>query len=128
MEATIYRWDTADEDNPIPLLNRRKILGEQMLLARVKLSKGCHVDVHSHVSEQIAVILSGRVRWTFVRENGTTEYVEAGAGEVGVMPSNVPHGVDALEDTEILDILTPIAPMGVDSQTKDAHTMAGIAD
>jgi quercetin dioxygenase-like cupin family protein len=37
-------------------------------------------------------------------------------GEALVLPANVPHGVDVLEDTEIIDVLTPIGLMGVDKQ------------
>jgi hypothetical protein len=40
-------------------------------------------------------------------------------GEVLHLPSNLPHAVEALEETHILDMLSPPGPMGVDSQ--DAH-------
>lgn len=84
-----------------------------MLVAHVHLVKGCHVAFHQHESEQIAMVLSGRVRWFFGDGRADLEMV---GGEVLVLPSNVPHGVDALEDTEIIDLLSPIGPMGVDSQ------------
>jgi quercetin dioxygenase-like cupin family protein len=87
-----------------------------MLAARVVLHKGCEVKVHHHPSEQIAMIMSGRVRWT-LGEDG--RQVEVGPGEVVHLPANVPHGVYALEDTLIFDILSPPGAMGVDTQ--DAH-------
>jgi quercetin dioxygenase-like cupin family protein len=42
-------------------------------------------------------------------------------GEVLQIPGNVWHGVSALEDTYIIDILSPPAAMGVDSQLDRAH-------
>jgi len=114
MEATIHPMAEVPEDSPIPLLTRRRIFGEQMLFAHVHLAKGCVVAVHSHVSEQIAYIVSGSVNWTL----GDRQVVVNG-GNVVHLPSNFPHGVEAMEDTVIIDILSPPGMMGVDSQ--DAH-------
>ena len=115
--ATPFRWEEISEDNPIPLLGRKMITGEQMLVAKVHLTKGCDVQTHSHVSEQMAVVLSGHVRWT-VGAEGSPErrVVEMRSGEVMWLPSNVPHAVVALEDTDIIDILSPPGKMGVDNQ------------
>jgi quercetin dioxygenase-like cupin family protein len=113
MDATPLRWSEIAEDNPIPLLTRRSFTGEKMLVARVKLAKGCHVALHQHESEQIAMVMSGHVRWFFA--DGRPD-VEMKGGEILVLPSNVPHGLDTLEDTEVIDVLSPIGAMGVDSQ------------
>lgn len=91
------------------------ITGEQMLVARVHLTKGCDVHRHSHVSEQMAVVLNGHVRWT-VGEEPIQREVEMRGGEVMWLPANVPHAVVALEDTDIVDILSPPGKMGIDSQ------------
>lgn len=117
MDAQAFSWDDTAEDNPIPLLYRRIATGENALVARVLLKAGCHVALHHHVSEQISVTLSGRVHWK-IGEPGSEAYFEkiAVAGDVIVLPSNVPHSVDALEDTLIIDVLSPVGKMGVDSQ------------
>lgn len=117
MDATAYRWDEAPFDQPITLLDRRRIYSERMLLANVVLHAGCRVASHFHESEQLACVLSGRVRWGLGAE-GSPEYreVEMGGGEVMVLPSNVPHSVLALEETHILDVLSPPAAMGIDNQ------------
>lgn len=117
MDATPLTWSKIAEDNPIALLARRTLQGEKVLVARVKLAKGCHVALHTHHNEQIALVLSGRVRWTLGAENSPERReLEMGGEEVLILPSQFPHGVDALEDTEIIDILSPPGPMGVDSQ------------
>jgi len=117
MDAFNSKWDEIPEDRPISLLTRHMVKGEKGLVARVFLEKGCHVATHRHESEQISVHVSGAALW-HVGEPGTPEYrdVVIRGGDVMVLPSNVTHCVDAIEDTLIYDFLTPIGPMGVDSQ------------
>lgn len=115
--ATRFNWNDVAEDNPIELLARRMITGEQMLVARVHLKKGCNVHTHHHVSEQMAVMISGHVRWGLGKEGSPERHeVEMRGGEVMWLPANVPHSVVALEDSEIIDILSPPGKMGVDNQ------------
>jgi quercetin dioxygenase-like cupin family protein len=117
MNAKVYFWTSLPEDNPIPLLNRSKLETEKVLAARIKLGKGCRVALHSHESEQIAIILSGKALWTLGADGSPDQHkVEVTGGQVVHLPSFVPHGVEALEDTEVIDILCPPGPMGVDSQ------------
>ncbi len=115
--ATAFRWDDIQTDHPIALLGRQMITGEQALVAKVQLTKGCDVHTHTHISEQIAVVLSGYVRWKIGTE-GTADWreVEMRGGEVMWLPANVPHGIVALEDTVIIDILSPPGKMGIDHQ------------
>jgi len=114
MDAVITKIVDAEFDQPIPLLDRWKVTGEQMLVARVVLHPGCVVAVHWHESEQMAVILSGKVKW-ILGEEGREVIVEGGT--ILHLPSNYPHGVVAIEETHIVDILSPVGAMGVDSQT-----------
>lgn len=119
MDAHNANWNDVPEDNPIPLLTRRIIKGEKLMIAKVSLRKGCHVALHHHESEQIAIHVSGKMHWK-IGEPGSKEYREVilEGGEVVVLPSNVPHSVDALEDSVVFDTLSPIGPMGVDSQKR----------
>ncbi len=86
------------------------------MLARVKLAKGCHVALHSHENEQFAYVISGLVRWRLGEDGPAQKIFEMSAGEVLHLPSNLAHSVDALEDTLILDILSPPGAMGIDKQ------------
>lgn len=120
MEPLAYTWAEMAQDNPVPFLWRKKVEGANMLVARVELAKGCVVAVHSHVSEQIAIIVSGHVRWTLGQEGtGERREVEMKAGQVLRLPSNFPHGLVALEDSLIFDVLSPPGAMGVDSQGRE---------
>ncbi|MBS1724317.1 MAG: cupin domain-containing protein [Armatimonadetes bacterium] len=117
MDPLLHPWDAVPVDSPVPLLQRQMITGDQALLAMVNLAKGCHVALHSHASEQFAYVVSGRVLWTLGAEGSSERrQVEVTGGHVVRLPANFPHGVDALEDTVILDILAPPGAMGVDSQ------------
>jgi quercetin dioxygenase-like cupin family protein len=58
-----------------------------------------------------------------VGAEGTPDHrtVEVNSGEVLHLPSNVPHSCRALEDTEILDLFSPISERtGVDT-TRPTH-------
>ncbi len=114
-QAVKYVWDQIDEDSPLPQLYRRKIEGEQILVARISLEKGCVVPKHHHPSEQISVILSGRIKF-IVGEDPEREFILQG-GEVMHLPGDVPHGVEVLEDTVVFDLLSPPGAMGVDQQS-----------
>lgn len=117
MEISVSRWSEIESDHPIPKLERWSMSGERMLAARVLLSEGCDVAMHRHESEQIATVIRGRVIWRLghPQEPGYRE-VEVSAGTFIVLPSNQWHGVLALEESEIIDILSPPGAMGVDSQ------------
>lgn len=88
-------------------------MGEQMLAARVVLHPGCIVEVHQHESEQMSIIVSGKIKWILGEER--REVIVEG-GSILHLPSNFPHGVVAIEETLIYDVLSPAAPMGIDKQ------------
>ena len=115
-EAVHYRWQDLPQDQPIDLLDRRRIFGEKILVAEVVLHKGCYVPTHAHENEQIAVVVSGVVRFGVGDEDGTERRgVIVRGGEVLHLPSNVPHSAEALEDAVVYDLFSPPArQMGVD--------------
>ncbi len=116
MNACLYSINEIEQENPIANLGLRRIKGESMLVAEARLSKGCLVASHQHESEQFAVVLSGKVKWTFGEPGSQQEYQICEGGTIVHLPSNVWHGAEALEDSYIIDILSPPTAMGVDSQ------------
>ncbi|MHB8635047.1 MAG: cupin domain-containing protein [Fimbriimonadaceae bacterium] len=115
MKAKLYRWADVTPDQPIDSLSRRLVRGEQAMVAKIHVAKGCFIKPHSHVSEQISLVISGRTRW-FLDDDGH-EYV-AGPGEVIVLPGGCRHGMEALEASDLIDIVSPPGAMGVDAQGK----------
>ena len=86
-----------------PLLDRQFVYGEQGMLARLILRKGCVVPEHSHANEQITYVLEGALRFAL----GDGQVIVVRSGEVLVIPPHLSHRVDALEDTLDLDVFTP---------------------
>ena len=115
MSVTSKPWSELPTDNPIPLLTRTKLITERNLVARILLEKGCVVKLHHHESEQTSILVSGRAVWKVGPEEAE---VEMNAGEIIHFPSNYPHGILALEDCIMIDVVSPNAAMGVDSQGK----------
>jgi quercetin dioxygenase-like cupin family protein len=103
-DTTFYRWDDMPKEKVTDLLDRRLITGERMMLAHVYLKKGCIVPQHSHDNEQLTYILEGALKF-WIGEEKREQIVRA--GEVLVIPSNVPHMAEALEDTLDVDIFSP---------------------
>ncbi len=103
--VTHYRWDDMPIETVTPLLGRRLITGERMMLAHVYLKKGSIVPLHHHDNEQLTYVLEGTLKFWIGSEDG--EEVLVRGGEVLVIPSNVPHKAEALEDTLDVDIFCP---------------------
>ncbi len=85
-----------------PLIDRQYIATPATMVARLFLKQGAHVPLHSHANEQIAVVLSGALRFLI---EGTETIVRAGG--VLCIPPDVPHEALALEDTLNLDLFNP---------------------
>ena len=103
--VTHYRWDDMPVETLTPLLGRRLITGERMMLAHVYLKKGSIVPLHHHDNEQLTYVLEGALKFWIGSEDGDEVVVRS--GEVLVNPSNVPHKAEALEDTLDVDIFCP---------------------
>ena len=72
------------------------------------MKRGCSVPIHAHENEQISCIVSGKLRFHIQDgSDGAARILEVGAGEVLVLPSLVPHGAEAIEDTVALDLFSP---------------------
>lgn len=102
MEITRYRWDDVFEEELNPKLTRRLVNGEKASIALMTLKKGCRVPVHGHESEQYSLVLKGALKFTVSGK----EWV-VNKDEILYIPSHVPHGAEALEDTLDLDFFAP---------------------
>ncbi len=95
-------WHTIPLEDLNPLLQRQFVVGQEIMLARVLLKKGCVVPEHSHHNEQLTYIVEGALKFSI---DGREIVVRA--GEVLCIPSNMPHSAEALEDTVDLDVFNP---------------------
>jgi quercetin dioxygenase-like cupin family protein len=95
-------WHTIPLESLNPLLQRQFVVGQELMLARVLMKKGCVVPEHSHHNEQLTYIVEGALKFSI---DGRQIVVRA--GEVLCIPSNMPHSAEALEDTVDLDVFNP---------------------
>jgi quercetin dioxygenase-like cupin family protein len=103
--VSFHRWSDMPRDRVTDEIDRRVITGERMMLAHVYLKKGSVVPRHSHDNEQLTYILEGALRFKLGPEG--SEVIVVRAGEVLVIPSNVLHEAEALEDTLDVDVFSP---------------------
>jgi quercetin dioxygenase-like cupin family protein len=95
-------WHTVPLEDLNPLLQRQFVVGQEIMLARVLLKKGCIVPEHSHRNEQLTYVLEGALKfWIDGKE------IVVNAGETLCIPSNMPHKAEALADTVDLDVFNP---------------------
>jgi quercetin dioxygenase-like cupin family protein len=104
-EVTHYRWDDLPREELNPMIGRRLITGDSMMIAHVYLAKGAIVPKHSHHNEQLTYILEGALRFRLGEDEA--QVVDVAAGEVLHIPADLPHAAEALEDTLDVDVFTP---------------------
>ena len=67
-----------------------------------QLDAGSRMPEHTHSQEQIVHILSGRMKLIV---NGVPHDLRT--GDSFYLAGNVPHGVETIEDTRVLDTFSP---------------------
>ncbi len=101
----LHRWDDIPLEKVTDVIDRKIINGERMMLTHVYLKKGSVVPMHHHDNEQLTYILDGALKFWIGTEDAEPLIVRS--GEVLVIPSQVPHKAEALEDTLDVDVFCP---------------------
>ncbi len=103
--AKLLRWEEVPRETLTPLLARRVITGERMMVAQLYLEEGAVVPKHAHENEQLTYVLEGHMRFWLGEDE--SQVVDVRGGEVLQIPSWVPHRVLALERTLDVDVFCP---------------------
>lgn len=98
----LMQWDAIEKEKLSDTISRQMVWGEKVMAARVFLAKGAVVPRHAHHNEQLTMILSGALKLIF-----DDREVIVRAGEMVLIPGNVPHAALALEDTLDMDVFSP---------------------
>src|SRR3954451_6321368 len=86
-----------------PGIKRQTITtGKTMYQMRAHLEAGSKLPEHAHPQEQIAHVVSGRVR--FIVEG---KQIEVGSGESTYFATNQSHGAETLETAVVIDTFSP---------------------
>jgi quercetin dioxygenase-like cupin family protein len=99
------RWDAKPKEQLAAGIERRFLHGERAMVAQIYLKKGTVVPKHVHEAEQISYIVEGKLRLQ-LGEDGSQVF-DVPAGEVLIIPSNVPHSAVALDDVYDIDVFSP---------------------
>lgn len=97
-----YNWGQIAEEKLNEYLSRQVIHTPEMTVARLFLRKGAIVPHHQHVNAQLTWVKQGTLVFHFPEEEVTLN-----TGDVLPIPPNLPHSVEALEDTWAIDTFTP---------------------
>ena len=98
----LYDWNRMEAEQLNPGLRRKAIHTQNMTIARLEILKSAVVPEHHHVHEQVATVESGALKFYI---DGGEQIVRA--GESIAIPPNVPHSVEAMEDSVVVDIFAP---------------------
>jgi quercetin dioxygenase-like cupin family protein len=98
-----HQWSDIPREQLNPDCARQVIHTDRITIARLYLRAGAVVARHSHENEQVTVLQTGRLKFIF---DDREEIVEA--GQCLQIPSYAPHRVEALEDSEAMDLFAPI--------------------
>lgn len=95
-------WSCITTELLSPQVQRQYVNTGNVTVARFFLHKGAVVPEHKHPNEQVAFVISGKMR--FIMDGKS---ITLSPGETLCIPPNVPHSAEALEDTIDLDVFTP---------------------
>jgi len=77
--------------------------GQRTLFSEFRFEKGAVIPVHAHVHEQTGYVVKGAMRFTVAGE-----VILAKPGDSWNLPSNVPHGAEALEESVVIEVFSPV--------------------
>jgi quercetin dioxygenase-like cupin family protein len=101
---------------------RRKVMayGDQLMAVYVEFKKGAVGSLHSHPHLQISYLQTGSFDVTI---DGKTTRQKA--GDFYYIPTNVVHGVVALEDSILIDFFTPMREDFIPKTVKPTEAAGG---
>lgn len=97
-------WSSIPPIVPVPGISGQTHQAERMTVIRYVYEPGSRFPNHSHVAEQVTVVLTGEIVFTI----GGAD-VTVGAGQTIVIPSDVPHSarVAGTLTVETVNVLAP---------------------
>ncbi len=104
-----HRWDSVQTKEVTPGIVRQFVSSARVTVARFSLAGGTAVPTHAHENEQVSCVVRGALKFRFPDRE-----VMVRSGEVIVIPPNLPHGVDVVEESEAIDVFNPVRQDWID--------------
>ena len=89
------------------LMVKPLITGDEMTFLEIRYAAGVGAPLHTHTHESIAYVVKGKVKSTV----GSEEFI-MGPGDVCRHPTGVLHGLEAIEDSVVVEIKSPAPDLG----------------
>ena len=99
----LFRWDEIALEKVTEMVSRKFVSGERETIAQIYLKRGAIVPHHAHESEQMTYVLQGSLRLLVDGEEVTLR-----EGEVLHIRPGVSHQAEALDDTFVLGVFSPV--------------------
>ncbi len=97
-------WSSVPIEHLEPGVERQMIVGENLMICRLRIAANVVTPVHDHPHEQMTLVERGRVLFTIGDQQRIAE-----AGDVLHFPPGTWHGATMLdEEVILLDIFSPI--------------------
>ncbi len=112
-----YDLNNIEGDHVNPAYKRSVVSGEALTVARIEVREGEVTQSHSHDSEEMIYVISGR--WLFHLPDGD---VEVGPNQMLSIPADAVHSSEVLEDTVALDICSKHRADWLSGQDRPLHS------
>jgi quercetin dioxygenase-like cupin family protein len=89
------------------MLVKPLVKGDEMTLLEIHYAAGVGAPLHAHTHESIAYVVKGKVKSTV----GSQEFI-MGPGDVCRHPKGVQHGLEALEESVVVEVKSPAPEIG----------------
>ncbi len=111
-----YDLNQLEPDEVNPSYHRKAIYGDTLALGRLEVQQGAVTLPHSHDTEEMIYVLSGR--WLFHLPDGD---VILGPHQMLCIPPGVEHSSEVIEDTVAIDVCSTIRNDWRTGQDKPLH-------
>ncbi|MBI9104763.1 MAG: cupin domain-containing protein [Spirochaetales bacterium] len=95
--------DEGYEKSDLGFERKTLVWGNKTLMTEFRLKSGKELPIHKHPYEQTGYLVSGRIN---LKIGG--ERYETFPGDSWVVPENVEHGAEILEDAVAIEIFSPV--------------------
>ena len=102
--AQHLNWTDIPVEHPAEGIERQMVVGERIMIVRFRFVPFLVTPEHTHMHEQMSLVVSGRVRFFIEGEERI-----ASPGDVLHFPPNCLHGATMMdEEVVLIDIFSPI--------------------